>query len=102
MCSSVKLICQEISLLLHAGITIGCVIKSWRRIYAWQMQDFGACVPLAPDNVLWQISGFLNSLWARVQRLREEAAQLQRPNSTIQQAHEENRKLKRILKNNIG
>jgi hypothetical protein len=59
--------------------------------------DFGARVPLTQDNVLWQISGALNNLLSRVQRLQHDAAELQRLKFALQQAREENRLLARKL-----
>jgi methyl-accepting chemotaxis protein len=59
--------------------------------------DFGARVPLTQDNVLWQISGALNNLLSRVQRLQHDAAELQRLKFALQQAREENRLLTRKL-----
>lgn len=59
--------------------------------------DFGARVPMTQDNVLWQISGSLNNLLARLQRLRQDAAELQRLRFALQQAREENGRLVRAL-----
>jgi hypothetical protein len=59
--------------------------------------DFSARVPLTEDNVLWQISGALNNLLTRVQRLRHDAVELQRVKFALQQAREENRQLTRKL-----
>lgn len=59
--------------------------------------DFNARVPLTHDNVLWQVSGSLNNLLARVHRLRQDASELQRLRFALAQAREENRRLTRIL-----
>lgn len=56
--------------------------------------DFNARVPLTDDNVLWQISGPLNNLVARMQSLRQEVIQVQQLKYALQQAHEENRRLR--------
>lgn len=64
--------------------------------------DFKARVPLTPDNVLWQISGSLNNLLARVQSLRQEAAELQQVRSAYQQVLEENRILKEMIQRQSG
>lgn len=55
--------------------------------------DFDARVPLTEDNSLWQISGSLNNLLSRTQRLRQEAARLQQVERSLMQAREENRRL---------
>ncbi|HET8841919.1 MAG TPA: hypothetical protein VFN35_10655, partial [Ktedonobacteraceae bacterium] len=39
--------------------------------------EFSARVPLTEDNVLWQISGSLNNLLSRLQRLHQDSAELQ-------------------------
>ena len=44
-----------------------------------------ARVPLDQHNVLWSIAGSLNNLLARLQRWRQEAAQLQRNEQALQQ-----------------
>jgi hypothetical protein len=59
--------------------------------------DFGARVPLTRDNVLWQISGSLNNILARVQSLHQDAIELQRLRFVLEQAREENRRLVRAL-----
>ncbi|QBD82959.1 hypothetical protein EPA93_46160 [Ktedonosporobacter rubrisoli] len=59
--------------------------------------DFNARVPLTSDNVLWPISGSLNNLLARVQRLRQYAAELEYVKLELQQTREENRRLARRL-----
>ena len=60
--------------------------------------DYNARVPLTSDNVLWQISGSLNNLLARVQSWRQDAAELKQAKAALQQAYEENRKLTRALR----
>jgi hypothetical protein len=55
--------------------------------------DFDARVPLTEDNLLWQISGSLNNLLSRTQRLRQESARLQQVEQSLHQAREENRRL---------
>jgi hypothetical protein len=55
--------------------------------------DFDARVPLTEDNTLWQISGSLNNLLSRTQRLRQESARLQQVEASLRQAREENRRL---------
>ncbi len=57
--------------------------------------DYSARVPLTQDNVLWQISGALNNLLTRVQRLRQEAAELHHVKFALHQAHEEISRLTR-------
>lgn len=47
--------------------------------------NFMARVPLNQKNVLWSIAGSLNNLLARLQRLREDAIQLQRTEQAIQE-----------------
>jgi hypothetical protein len=59
--------------------------------------DFEARVPLTQDNVLWQISGSLNNLLSRTQRLRQEATQLHQIEATLRQVREENRRLVGII-----
>ncbi len=61
--------------------------------------DFDARVPLTRDNILWQISGSLNNLLARMQRLRHEANELQQVKAALHQAREENERLLRYLGN---
>jgi HAMP domain-containing protein len=55
--------------------------------------DYAARVPLTGDNVLWQISGSLNNLLARMQRLHQDAAELQQMKLAFYQLREENRRL---------
>jgi hypothetical protein len=59
--------------------------------------DFDARVPLTQDNVLWQISGSLNNLLARVQRLRQDAAKVQQVQIALKEAHDEIARLKRFV-----
>ncbi|HEY7420221.1 MAG TPA: hypothetical protein VH593_33900 [Ktedonobacteraceae bacterium] len=59
--------------------------------------DFEARVPLTQDNILWQISGSLNNLLARMQRLRQEAGEAQLAKAALHQARVENEKLVRLL-----
>ncbi|MBV9231221.1 MAG: hypothetical protein JOZ18_18060 [Chloroflexi bacterium] len=61
--------------------------------------DFNARVPLTQDNVLWQVSGSLNNLLARMQRWRQDSAELQQVKLALQQAREENGMLRRLLGN---
>lgn len=63
--------------------------------------DLNARVPLADKNILWQISGSLNNLLARAQRWRLEAEQLQQTRIALQQALNENEKLRRVLGGNF-
>ena len=58
--------------------------------------DFNARVPLTEDNTLWQISGSLNNLLARLQRLRHDASQVQQMQFALHQAHQEIARLKRL------
>ena len=51
--------------------------------------DFNARVPLTQDNILWEVSGSLNNLLARLQRLRQEASQVQQMQLALQQARQE-------------
>jgi hypothetical protein len=64
--------------------------------------DFNARVPLTQDNVLWQVSGSLNNLLARVQRLRQEAAQSQQLQYMLKQAREEIALLRRQVGRDIS
>lgn len=64
--------------------------------------DFSARVPLTQDNMLWQISGALNNLLARVQRLRQEAVESQQVKFALQRAREENGRLVRALGKNVS
>jgi hypothetical protein len=59
--------------------------------------EFSARVPLTEDNVLWQISGALNNLLSRMQRLSQDSAELQRAKYELHMVHEENRRLTRRL-----
>ena len=59
--------------------------------------NLNARVPLTDENVLWQISGSLNNLLARTQRWRLDAEQLQQTRIALQQARNENDKLRRAL-----
>lgn len=61
--------------------------------------DFNARVPLTEDNVLWQISGSLNNLLSRLQRLHHDSVELQQAKYALHLAHEENRRLTRRLGN---
>ncbi len=63
--------------------------------------NFTARVPLAPDNVLWSISGKLNFLVARLQRVQIEASSLRQRNVVLEQAHEHAMRLTR-LRGNTG
>lgn len=63
--------------------------------------DFNARVPLTEDNVLWQISGSLNNLLARAQRLRQDSFELQQIRQALHQARQENEKLRRSLGNSL-
>jgi hypothetical protein len=53
-------------------------------------EDFDARVPLTRENVLWQVSGFLNNLLSYVQRLRQDAIQLEQVKLALKHAREEN------------
>jgi len=55
--------------------------------------DFSARVPLTRDNILWQISGSLNNLLSRLQRLRQDAIELQQTRLALHQARQENARL---------
>jgi HAMP domain-containing protein len=59
--------------------------------------DFDARVPLTQDNVLWQISGSLNNLLARVQRLRQDATKVQKMQIALKEAQDEINRLKRLF-----
>jgi hypothetical protein len=59
--------------------------------------DLNARVPLTEDNVLWQVSGTLNNLLSRLQRMRQESADLQNMRLALMQSREENRRLTRLL-----
>lgn len=58
--------------------------------------DLDARIPLTQDNVLWQISGSLNNLLARLQRWRQDAAKLQQVQIALKEAQEEIARLKRL------
>ena len=60
--------------------------------------DYNARIPLTQDNVLWQISGSLNNLLARVQGWRQDSAELRQVKVMLQQAREENRRLTKNLR----
>src|SRR5579875_48410 len=64
--------------------------------------DFNARVPLTEDNVLWQISGSLNNLLSRLQRLRSDTAETQQLKYALQQAREENRRLTKKLNETLA
>jgi methyl-accepting chemotaxis protein len=59
--------------------------------------DLEARVPLTQDNVLWQISGSLNKLLARLQRLSQDTAKVQQMQIALKEAHKEIARLKRIV-----
>jgi len=63
--------------------------------------DLHARVPLTPDNVLWQVSGSLNNLLARMERLRQDAVTMQQMKFALQQAHEENARLRKVIGKSI-
>jgi len=58
--------------------------------------DLNARVPLTQDNLLWQVSGSLNNLLARLQRSRQDASQVQQMQFALHQAHQEIARLKRF------
>lgn len=60
--------------------------------------DYNARVPLTQDNVLWEISGSLNNLLARVQGWRQDSAQLRQMRFALEQAREENKRLTKFLR----
>jgi hypothetical protein len=62
--------------------------------------DFNARVPLTQGNVLWQISGSLNNLLARLQRFRQDAAELPQVRGELHQAREEITRLTQLLGQN--
>lgn len=64
--------------------------------------DLDARIPLTEDNVLWQISGSLNTLLARAQRWRLDAAEVQQARVAVRQMREENTRLKRELGRNYS
>jgi|SRR5579875_652511 hypothetical protein len=76
-------------------MSIHQIIETHRRV---ANGDYDARVPLSPDNILWEISGSLNNLLARVQGWRRDAAELQQVKFALQQAYEENRRLQRALR----
>ncbi|MBX5450258.1 hypothetical protein [Thermogemmatispora sp.] len=59
--------------------------------------DYSARVPLTSDNVLWQISGSLNNLLARMQRLHQDSTELQKMKQGFYQLREENRRLRETV-----
>ena len=59
-------------------------------------EDYDARVPLTQDNLLWQVSGSLNNLLARLQRSRQDASQVQQMQFALHQAHQEIARLKRF------
>lgn len=59
--------------------------------------DWDARVPLTPDNILWQISGGLNNILNRLQRLHQDIANMQKLQTALKEAQEENARLKRSL-----
>jgi hypothetical protein len=63
--------------------------------------DLNARVPLTQENVLWQISGALNNLLARMQRLRQDASEAQKMQISLNQAHEEIARLKRYIQETL-
>jgi HAMP domain-containing protein len=64
--------------------------------------DFSARVPLTQDNVLLQISGSLNNLLARAQRLRQDSNELQQVKLALQQARDENGRLRTFGGKNVS
>jgi hypothetical protein len=64
--------------------------------------DFEARVPLTQDNMLWQVSGSLNNLLGRMQRMRQESIHIQQMTSTLQRVYEENGRLKEMLRNTVN
>lgn len=58
--------------------------------------DLNARVPLTQDNLLWQVSGSLNNLLARLQRSRQDASQVQQMQFALHQAYQEIARLKRF------
>jgi nitrogen fixation/metabolism regulation signal transduction histidine kinase len=79
-------------------ISIQSIVETHTRV---ANGDFHARVPLTQDNVLWQISGSLNNLLARLQRLRQAASELRQMQLALKQAREENARLKKLLGGNI-
>lgn len=63
--------------------------------------DLNARVPLTQDNVLWQISGALNNLLARMQRFRQDASEIQKMQFSLKQAQEEIAGLKMYIRENM-
>jgi hypothetical protein len=59
--------------------------------------DFNARVPLTQDNTLWQISGSLNNLLARLQRWRQDAAEMQHMQTALAETRKEIARLKRLV-----
>jgi hypothetical protein len=68
-----------------------------KKLHYFEHGDFNARVPLTADNVLWQISGSLNNLLARLQRSRQDAEELKKMQIALKQAREEIARLKRQL-----
>lgn len=60
--------------------------------------DFDARVPLTQDNVLWQISGSLNNLLARFQRLQQNTIELQQTQSSLKDARAEIARLRKLVR----
>ena len=54
-------------------------------------------VPMTPNNVLWNISGPINTLLGRVQRGRQNEAELERLRPAVQQLEYENANLRALL-----
>lgn len=76
-------------------MSIQQIVETHRRV---ANGDYNARVPLTQDNVLWQISGSLNNLLARVQGWRQDSAELRHVRFSLQQAREENRRLTKNLR----
>lgn len=76
-------------------ISIQQIVEAHRRV---ANGDYNARVPLTQDNVLWEISGSLNNLLARVQGWRQDSAQLRQMRFALEQAREENKRLIRMLR----
>jgi hypothetical protein len=60
--------------------------------------DFNARVPLTQENVLWQISGSLNNLLARFQRLLQDVSELQHVRDDLRRTREENARLTQYVR----
>jgi HAMP domain-containing protein len=76
-------------------LSIQQIVETHRRV---ANGDYNARVPITSDNVLWPIAGSLNNLLSRVQRWRQDAAEVQQMKFAIQQMREENRRLTRNLR----